>query len=300
MIAYAHSEDIQLVQDPLLKDQLELSIDPTLICFMLLAVIFGLSLKKSKRQVVSPAQVVSFYGGVVVIMAMLNPVADDLASQLFFAHMIQHLAIMLIGVPMILCGAPFFVLIRWLPSWPRRYIYLPILRVFSVLSSLTPRFFFAVVSLILFNVNFWLWHQPTWYDWALYNDLVHILEHACMALAALFFWRYILDPHPLKSPLPMGLRVVFLACFMALNLILAAMLTYASEPWYAYDNIPTPPWWDTWWDRLDDQRLGGLIMWVPGSIITFLYMSACFFIWVSREHQQPSFAHSHTLLNEQS
>ncbi|MCY4381002.1 MAG: cytochrome c oxidase assembly protein, partial [Proteobacteria bacterium] len=140
-----------------------------------------------------------------------------------------------------------------------------------------------VISLVLFNLNFWFWHQARWYNLALYHDLYHMLEHALMAITSLYLWRHILDPKPLHSPLPMGLRILFLASFMALNIVLAALLTYASEPWYAYDNIPMPSWWGDHWTRLDDQRLGGLIMWVPGGIITFLFMTLCFFVWVQRE-----------------
>ena len=284
--AYAHVEDQPLFRvDPSANSAVDLGIDPTLIGFLLLAIGYGLNLRKFRRRVVMPWQVVSFYSGVSVQIIALNPWVDELASQLFFVHMIQHLGIILVGVPLILCGAPFVVLIRGLPPWPRRYIYFPLLKM-RMLQWLHQCWRVPLVSLIIFNLNFWFWHQPYWYNLALYNDLVHILEHGCMAVTALYLWGHILDPHPLKSSVPMGLRVAFLASFMALNLVLAAWLTYADEPWYAYDNIPMPLWWAEQWSRLDDQHLGGLIMWVPGSIITFLYMSICFFVWVYRDGQR--------------
>jgi len=107
-----------------------------------------------------------------------------------------------------------------------------------------------------------------------------------MALTSIYLWRNIVDPHPLKSDLPMGLRILFLAAFMALNIILAAMLTYADEIWYAYQGIPMPSWWAENWTHLDDQRLGGIIMWVPGGFITFISMTICFFVWVARENEE--------------
>ena len=64
------------------------------------------------------------------------------------------------------------------------------------------------------------------------------------------------------------------------------MLTYADEIWYAYEGIPMPSWWADTWTHLDDQRLGGIIMWIPGGFFTFLSMTICFFVWVAREKEK--------------
>lgn len=284
MRAYAHGNDQPLMRvDPLREASAEWVVDPTLLAFVVLAVGYGLNVRKFNRPVVRPLQVLSFYVGIIIQILALNPWVDQLASELFFVHMIQHLGIILLGVPLILCGAPFIVVVRGLPLWARRHIYFPLLKM-RWLQWIHRTWRIPLVSLGLFNLNFWFWHQPYWYNLALYDDLAHIVEHGCMAITAVYLWGHILDPAPLRSSLPMGLRVAFLASFMALNLVLAAWLTYATEVWYAYDNIPMPLWWSEQWTRLDDQHLGGLIMWVPGSVITFIYMSICFFVWVHREH----------------
>lgn len=259
--------------------------DPTLIFFILLSILYGYALHRHRHMPVTSWQIFCFYIGIIINIVCLAPWMDNLADQLFFVHMIQHLGIILLGIPLMICGAPFLVLIRFLHPYLRRYIYFPIIRnigiqkVHQVLSI-------PIVSLILFNFNFWFWHQPRWYNLALFHDLFHLIEHATMAWTAIYLWRHIIDPSPLRSNLPMGIRVLFLASFMAINIILAAMLTYADTTWYAYEYVPMPEWWAENWDRLDDQRLGGLIMWVPGGIITFCAMSLCFYAWVQREHEQ--------------
>lgn len=272
-------------QNPQDLEGFSLAVDPTLGFFLLLGVLYGWGLTKFRKLPIPLWQITCFYGGLIWQILMLNPWLDNLAGEMFFVHMIQHLGIILLGVPMILSGAPFFIIIRSLPPVLKRRVYFPLLRFYPLqLTHKTLRN--PVVALCLFQLNFWFWHLPTWYNLALYNDGYHILEHACMALSALYFWSLILDPHPLHSHLPMGVRILFLASFMALNIILAAMLTYSHEIWYAYENIPLPQWWSEQWTRLDDQRLGGLIMWVPGSIVTFLYMTLTFFVWVKRENKR--------------
>ncbi|MCY4443940.1 MAG: cytochrome c oxidase assembly protein [Proteobacteria bacterium] len=259
--------------------------DPTLLFFILLGIIYYFCYRQYRKQPVKLWQVVSFYLGTVINVVVLSPWVDDLADQLFFVHMIQHLAIILLGCPLIIAGAPFFIMVRSLPAWPRRHI-LWVLMKQPVLQSMHRFFSLPLVSLILFNFNFWFWHQPRWYNLALLNDFFHIIEHAMMAWTAIYLWRNIIDPHPLKSSLHMGFRVVFIASFMAVNIVLAAFLTYAKEPWYAYNYIAMPEWWADSWTRLDDQRLGGLVMWVPGGVILFIAMTICFFVWVQRENQK--------------
>lgn len=279
--AFAHTED-----EPLFSDSVSPEIpwvwDPTLIFFLVLAWLYVRGLKKFKKKPVAPWQKVSFATGIFIQLLALNPWSDQLASELFFVHMIQHLMIILLAVPMILAGAPFFVIIRFLPLFVKRYLYWPLLKS-SLIQLVHKTLSTPLISLVIFNLNFWFWHQPRWYNLALYHDFYHLLEHSMMAITSLYLWRHIIDPHPMRSTLSMGMRLLFLASFMALNIILAALLTYAPDPWYAYENIALPSWWAQNWTRLDDQKLGGLIMWVPGGIITFLYMTLCFFVWVKRE-----------------
>lgn len=279
MKAYAHG-----LYEPLPENIFEYKFDwdPTLVFFFVLMVLYIRGLSKFKKQPVRTWQKVSFFVGVFINMAALSPPIDPLSDRLFFMHMVQHMAIILLGSPLMVAGAPFYVIVRSLTPWTRRHIYFPIVKNIAIRNI--QRFLTVpVISLILFNLNFWFWHLPRWYNLALLNDFYHLLEHAMMALTSIYLWRHIIDPHPLKSRLHMGFRILFLAAFMALNIILAAMLTFADEIWYAYDGIPMPEWWASEWTHLDDQRLGGIIMWVPGGFVTFIYMTLCFFVWVKRE-----------------
>lgn len=258
--------------------------DPALLFFLLLLIFYARALPKFKRTVVEPWQVGLFFVGVLLNILALMPPIDPLADQLFWVHMVQHLMITHLGVPLMLFGVPFFVILRGMPLWVRRYIYFPILRskVFYLIERTIAR---PLPALILFEVNYWFWHVPRYYNLALLNDIFHLIEHACFAVTSLLLWRNIIDPHPMKSPVPLPARLLFLGFIMAANIILSAILTFSDEVLYAYEGIPLPSWWERW-GHLHDQRLGGLIMWVPGGFVMLIAMTAVFFVWAHREQEK--------------
>ncbi len=266
--------------------QYKLDWDPTLLLFVLLSFLYYRGLKSfRKKKPIRAWQILCFYLGICVNIAALLPPIDPLSDRLFFMHMIQHLMIVILGVPLMMFGAPFFVVIRGVSPGFRRHVYFPLLRN-SIVRRVHQFFSHHVVALAVFEGNLWFWHVPRFYNWALLNDWVHLIEHGTMALSAIYLWRNIIDPYPLKSPLHMGFRLLYLGAIMALDTVLSAALSFADTLWYAYEGIPMPAWWAERWTHLDDQRLGGLIMWVPGEFILFLAMTICFFVWVQREQKK--------------
>lgn len=280
---YLHAHE---VYDRLPNEYFELKWDwdPSLVFFFLLLVFYLRALGKFRRRPVATWQVGLFICGVSLNILALSPPIDPLADQLFWVHMVQHLMITHIGVPFMLFGVPFFVVIRGIPLFMRRYIYFPLLRS-RVLSMLNKTIARPLPSLILFEVNYWLWHVPKFYNLALLNDFYHLIEHACFAVTAMLLWRNIIDPHPIRSPLPLPARLLFLGFIMALNVALSAYLTFSDEILYAYEGIPLPSWWEKW-GHLQDQRLGGLIMWVPGGLVMLIATTAVFFVWARREKEK--------------
>lgn len=280
-VAYAHG-----LYDPLPEGvfQLKWDWDPTLIFFLVMGILYMRGLRAFKRKIpVAMWQRVLFFVGIFVLIAALLPPIDPLSDRLFFMHMIQHLMITSIGVPLVLFGVPFFVIIRGAPPWFRRQIYFPLLRM-KVVRFAQSVMSYPVTALIVYEMMFWFWHVPFFYNLALLNDGFHLLEHAGFAFAAMYVWRNIIDPYPMRSRVPMPARLLFLAIMEAFNIILSSFLAFSTTVWYAYEGIPQPSWWT--WGHLEDQKLGGLIMWVPGGIIHVLAMTIVFFVWVGREQRK--------------
>jgi cytochrome c oxidase assembly factor CtaG len=261
--------------------QLKWDWDPTLIFFVVLAALYIHGLKRfGKRRPVETWQIALFFTGVGLNVLALLPPIDPLSDQLFFVHMIQHQIITAIGVPLMLFGIPFFVVIRGAPLWFRRYVYFPVLRS-KILMFPFWLLSFPIASLIFFEAMLLFWHIPFFYNLALFNDLFHLLEHACFAVSAMFLWRNIIAPHPVHSRVPLPFRLLCLAVMEASNIALSAWLTFTDKVWYGYEGIPQPGWWTYGYHT--DQQLGGLIMWVPGGIINYLAMTICFFVWAHKE-----------------
>jgi cytochrome c oxidase assembly factor CtaG len=220
---------------------------------------------------------VSFFFGLTLLVVISAGPVHDLADRLFSVHMMQHLLITSVAVPLLLLGSPFIVFLRALPeSWRTRHV-LPTLRAQRT-RGLVRALARPVLAAVIFEATLWFWHLPKFYDLALLNPGFHILEHACMALAAFNLWRVLIDPYPFRAALPLPLRLPLIAFLMTLDMVLSAALTYSPRVWYAYQKVPLPHDWP--WDRLDDQRLGGLIMWVPGSAIWVLALILIFACWV--------------------
>lgn len=263
----------------------KLPLDPTLIFFVLMVFFYLRGLRTYRKAPVAWWQLTLFFSGAAIAVLALSPLLDDMADQLFFMHMVQHMAITMVAVPMMIFGVPFIVCLRGLPRWVFWRIYRPVIRNRIYDRWIKPVVFSPLLALLLFNGSFWFWHIPKFYDLALLNDFYHLLEHAMMALTALLLWRVIIDPRPMRSPLPIPMRILYLLGIMALNMLLSAFLSYSETVWYAYELIPLPEFWQKW-GRLQDQQLGGLLMWVPGGFLMFIAMTIVFAIWVARERRQ--------------
>jgi cytochrome c oxidase assembly factor CtaG len=258
--------------------------DPALLFFLFMAWLYVRGLKAFRGKTpVAPWQKALFFAGVAVLTIALLPPIDPLSDQLFFVHMIQHIMITSIGVPLMILGVPFYVSVRGISPALRRHVYFPLVRS-RWLRAVLRGWRSPVAALVVYQCVYWFWHIPRFYNMALLNDAIHLVEHGTMAAAAIFMWRVVIDPHPLKSPLALPWRLLFLATVEASNIALSAYLTFTETVVYAYEGLPAPGWWA--YDRVQDQRLGGLIMWVPGGFLTFITMTIVFFVWVRREEQK--------------
>jgi putative membrane protein len=68
---------------------------------------------------------------------------------------------------------------------------------------------------------------------------------------------------------------------------LAAVLSFATSPFYAYSLLPSRPGGIS---ALTDQQLGGGMMWVPGAIPYSIAFVALLFRWLADEEAHPHVA----------
>jgi len=208
----------------------------------------------------------SFFAALFVIFASLNgPIHDLSDNYLFSGHMVQHLLLTMLMPPLLIVGVP---------GWMLR----PLLRNRAV-SAVARRVTRPISCFMIFNVVIAAWHIPALYNAAMENHDIHIVEHLMFMSAAVLMW------WPLISQLPELPRLSYpgqmLYCFlMSIPMsVIAVYITMADSVLYPfYSSAPrimklSP---------MEDQLLGGLIMWIPGGLLFMVIMSVVFFKWSTR------------------
>lgn len=203
----------------------------------------------------------------VIALAILSPL-DAAAEALFAAHMVQHLLLVLIAAPLLLAGRADTVVTRGLPlAWRRAVarVVAPRARRLGAVG--------AVLAAALYTVIVLAWHVPALYDLAVDTPVVHGLEHVTMLLAALLFWAVVGVGR--VRPTGAGPAAAFVVGLAMGGL--AALLSFASGPWFAAHLDTTAAWGLT---PLADQQMAGGIMWVPGGIVYLLVSALGIVRWI--------------------
>lgn len=211
-------------------------------------------------------RVAAFVAGLVTIVVALASPIDDWADQLQWAHMVQHVLLLLVAPPLLALARPWNRMWHGLPLDVRRRVAREVTRGrWSGALRRTARFLGdPIPSWLLFTVTLVAWHLPFAYDATLRSPVIHAMEHALFFGTGLLFWTRVIDSPPWRSPLPQGARAVYLASALVVSWMLAIVLAVASSPLYApYAQETSRPGGIT---ALADQQLAAGVMWVPGSI----------------------------------
>ncbi len=92
-----------------------------------------------------------------------------------------------------------------------------------------------------------------------------------------------IDQAPYKARLSNFQRAVYVFLGTIQSWALAAVLSFATVPFYAYAVMPGRPGGIS---ALTDQVLGGGIMWVPGSITYSIVFITCLALWFRDEDRK--------------
>ncbi len=201
-------------------------------------------------------------GWAALAAALLSPI-DRYTANSFAWHMIQHEVLMLVAAPLLVIGRALPSFLWALPHDARlavgRATKAGWLR--GAWDALTS----PLSAWLLHAGALWLWHVPAFFNAAVTRPGVHDWQHASFLLTALVFWHALLRKgHRGRE----GMALLYLFTTTIHTGVLGALLTFAPRPLYAtldsgLRNLLEP-------SALEDQQLGGLIMWVPGAIVYVL------------------------------
>ena len=188
-------------------------------------------------------------------VALLSPL-DDWGKALFSAHMAQHEMIMLVAAPLLVAGR-FAGVATWAFRSGRKG--LPAVigralgrnRAWRILAA-------APGAWTLHLLVVWLWHAPRLFQASLANEWIHGVQHSTFLFSALLFW------WALQKRARNGWAALYVLTTAIHTGVLGALLTFAPHPLYPAYLHTTGAWGMS---PLEDQQLGGLIMWVPAGLV---------------------------------
>lgn len=263
----------------------------------LLAVDYVLGM--ARRHAASPApwwRHVLFFSGLIAIFLALQSPLDPIAEHLFFVHQIQHLLLRMIGPMLLALSWPESRLIAGLPGPARRRLLAPVAS--HVAMRRTLRFLgHPAVATTLFVAALYVWEIPRFHDAALLDEPLHYLMHVTMLLAGLVFWWRVFDRRGPRAGteigeadgggrapqgLRYGVRGMMLWFAILSNILLGAYTTLKTTVLYAAYGAQDrlfgyPP--------LEDEQIGGVIIWIPSSMMCLIALLVVVHLWGLHETQ---------------
>ncbi len=177
-------------------------------------------------------------------LALISPLCP-LSVALFSARVGQHMALAGIAAPLVALG--------WRPAAAP-----------GVSARRSP-----ILAAVAFAIALWVWHSPGPYVETFASAPAYWLMHLTTFGAALLLWSAIFSAwgDRLEGP-----AIAILITVLQMGL-LGAVITFAGRPLFASHLITAPTWGLS---PLEDQELGGVIMWVPAGIILAAALAAGF------------------------
>ncbi len=239
---------------------------PTVVVAVVVAaVLFARGVSKAK---VSIARQLSFWFGLIALYVALHTRLDYYFEHEFFMHRAQHLVLHHLGPFFIALSYPGAAIRAGIPfSWRQRFVR-PVLQTRVVRATLDV-VMHPVVAVVLFVglIYFWLLssvHFVAMLDWRLYRVM-----NWSMVIDGLLFWWLVLDSRPAPpARLAPGRRVLVVIAAIPPQIVLGAFIFFSPRELYPVYSICGRAF--TWLSPMRDQQIGGLLVWIPGSMMSVI------------------------------
>ena len=225
----------------------------------------------------SPPRTVAFFGGLVVTFVAIEGVVGAYDDQVFYAHMIQHLLLVMVAGPLFAMGAPLDLLQQATSGRAQRMVETAMGSRVAEAVGHPIAGFGAYAVLIPFT------HLTGFYNYTLTNDMVHDAEHLGFLVVGYMFWRPVVGIEPSRHPLSPPLQLLYLALAVPVDTFTGLALTSATHELFPFYNTFTRVWGPS---LVNDLHIGGAIMWVGGDALMFIAMIPIAIRWVRVEEQR--------------
>jgi putative membrane protein len=189
-------------------------------------------LSMAKRRTPQPRRLFFYTGWIALTFAVISPLCA-LGVALFSARVAQHAWLTMLAAPLLVLA--------------------------SVRPQINPMAR-PMTGAAIFAAALWSWHLPPLYELTFRSDLAYWLMHVSLFGAATLLWRGLIHGGERAWLARVGAGFLTVAQMG----LLGALITLAPRPLYEVHLLTTEGWRLT---PLEDQQLGGLIMWAPTAFV---------------------------------
>lgn len=219
------------------------------------------------RRTSVPRQI-AFWSGLALLYIALHTRLDYYAEHAFFVHRIQHLMLHHLGPFLIVLSYPGTTLYAGVPlAWRRRWLrpaldWAPVRKTLDVLLH-------PAVAAFLFVGLIYFWLIPAVHFDAMLDVRLYRIMNWGMALDGLMFWWLVLDHRPAPpARLAPGVRILLTIGVIPPQIVLGAVIGLSSHDFYTVYSVCGRAFTNI--SPIMDQHLGGLILWIPGSMMSVI------------------------------
>lgn len=227
--------------------------------------------------------------GVALMYGVLQTHYDYMAQHMFFLHRLQHLVLHHLAPFLIIIAAPSTALAAGLPTRLRGPLRaagrFPLLRVpYRAIQQ-------PAVAAVLFVGLIYLWLMPPIHFYAMLNVPLYNIMNWSMAVDGLLFWYVMLDPRTAaEGGLRYGWRLVILGLVILPQNAIGGYIAMSDHEIYHVYAICGRLWPIS---PLTDQRIGGLITWIPAAMMSVLGGIVVLRRWMHEENEDNRQAETH-------
>jgi putative membrane protein len=192
--------------------------------------------------------------------------------------MLQHMLLSIVAPPLMVAGLPASMVEAWLR--------------FPIIARMERILSYAPLTLVAWVATIWAWHLPYLYNLALENERIHVFEHLMIIVTGFMLWWPVLKPIQAGRLAPMA-ALGYMGVAASLGMILGIIFTVADTPFYSFYEHPhdelgalkmiREDWGLT---QIEDQKLGGAIMWEPMGAIFLWAILAVLIEWFKQSKHE--------------
>ena len=216
-------------------------------------------------------------GVLLLAVAYLGPL-PAWSHVFFWAHMTQHLIVMMAAAPLLVLGAPVTLAFRASSDRTRRRVVVPLLRSRAVRLLTNPILTWVLFAGVLLGAHF-----TGFYEWALGNhDAAMFVEQPLFLAAAFLYYFPLIGSNLQPRRPPHSVRRMSLAVMMIPEAIVGAVIYFASAVLYPTFAAERP----FGLDPMGDQQLAGALMWALVMVVDSFWMMVAAAEWFASEERR--------------